>query len=193
MGSSVVMTNSDKLTCKLYWIYDEYCCTLRPVISISSPSKWSTHWPLGDLSEVLEIAKLYLVIGGWGISNETALRWIPQDLTDEKSTLVQVTVWCSPATSHYLSQCWPRSMSPNGVTRPQWLKHWKCWSYTKYMCQFFIIVTTNWQACNGARPSAGKGLTSKLAMILFLVPLITDHFKYNFLDLPTVIQTDQSY
>ena len=26
------------------------------------------------------------------------------------------------ATSHYLSQCWPRSMSPYGVTRPQWIK-----------------------------------------------------------------------
>ena len=29
--------------------------------------------------------------------------------------------WCRQATSHYLSQCWPRSMSPNGVTRPQWV------------------------------------------------------------------------
>ena len=28
--------------------------------------------------------------------------------------------------SHYLSQCWSRSMSPNGVTRPQWVKI-QCW------------------------------------------------------------------
>ena len=35
-----------------------------------------------------------------------------------QSTLVQVMAWCR----HYLSQCWPRSMSPNGVTRPQWVK-----------------------------------------------------------------------
>ena len=28
---------------------------------------------------------------------------------------------CCQATSHYLSQCWPRSMSPYGVTRPQWV------------------------------------------------------------------------
>ena len=27
--------------------------------------------------------------------------------------------WCRQATSHYLSQCWLRSMSPYGVTRPQ--------------------------------------------------------------------------
>ena len=30
--------------------------------------------------------------------------------------------WCRQATSHYLSQCWPSSMSPYGVTRPQWVK-----------------------------------------------------------------------
>ena len=30
--------------------------------------------------------------------------------------------WCLQATSHYLSQCWPRSLSPYGVTRPQCVK-----------------------------------------------------------------------
>ena len=49
------------------------------------------------------------------------LRWMPQDLTDGKSTLVQVMAWCRQAPSHYLSHCWPRSMTPNGVTRPQWV------------------------------------------------------------------------
>ena len=44
------------------------------------------------------------------------------DLTDGKSTLMQVMAWCRQATSHYLSQCWPRSMTPYGVTRPQWVK-----------------------------------------------------------------------
>ena len=33
-----------------------------------------------------------------------------------QSTLVQVM-----ATSHYLSQCWPRSLSSYGITRPQWV------------------------------------------------------------------------
>ena len=68
------------------------------------------------------IFKLALVNGGWGISYEIALRWMPLDLTDDKSTLVQVMAWCRQATSHYLSQCWPRSISPNGATRPQWVK-----------------------------------------------------------------------
>ena len=29
--------------------------------------------------------------------------------------------WCCQATSHYLKQCWPRSLPPYGVTRPQWV------------------------------------------------------------------------
>ena len=58
---------------------------------------------------------------GWGISCKIALRWMPLDLTDDKSTLVQVMAWCRQATSHYLSQCWPRPMSPYGITRPQWV------------------------------------------------------------------------
>ena len=63
--------------------------------------------------------------GGWGTSCEIALRWMPLDLTGDKSTLVQVMAWCPQATSHYLSQCWPRSMSPNGVTKPQWVNSWR--------------------------------------------------------------------
>ena len=69
--------------------------------------------------------KQILVIDGWVFSCEITLRWTSQGLTDDKSTLVQVMAWCCQATSHYLNQCWPRSISPYGVTRPQcvnWLK-----------------------------------------------------------------------
>ena len=69
------------------------------------------------------IFKQILVINSWGISCETALLWMSLDFTDEQSTLVRVMACCRQATSHYLSQCWPRSMSPNGVTRPQWVNH----------------------------------------------------------------------
>ena len=60
------------------------------------------------------------MIDGWCISGKGDLRWKSLDLSDAKSTLVQVMAWCRQATSHYLSQCWPRSMSPYGVIRPQW-------------------------------------------------------------------------
>ena len=54
---------------------------------------------------------------GRGFSREIVLRCVSLDQTDDKSTLVQVMAWCYQATSHYLSQCWPRSMSSNGTTR----------------------------------------------------------------------------
>ena len=69
----------------------------------------------------LVIFKLISVTDGWGISCKIGLRWMPLYLTDDKSTLVQVMAWCRQATSHYLSQCWPRFMSPCCVTRPQWV------------------------------------------------------------------------
>ena len=58
------------------------------------------------------------------------------DFTD-KSTLVQVMAWCHQATSHYLSQCWPRSMLPNGVPRPQWVKH-QPWVF--FLCLVFLCL-----------------------------------------------------
>ena len=62
------------------------------------------------------------MINDWGILIEIALRWMLLDLTDDKSTLVQVIAWCLQVTIHDLSQCWPCSMLPSGVTRPQRVK-----------------------------------------------------------------------
>ena len=67
------------------------------------------------------IFNLALLIRMFKSFPDNVLRCMPQDLTDDKSILVQVMTWCRQATSHYLSQCWPRSMSPNDVTRPQWV------------------------------------------------------------------------
>ena len=69
------------------------------------------------------IFQIISVIDGWGISCELALRWMSIDLTEYKSTFVQVMAWCRQATSHYLNQWWPRSLSPYGFTRSQWVKH----------------------------------------------------------------------
>ena len=55
------------------------------------------------------------------ISREIAPWRLSLNLTDDKSTLVQVMAWCRQATRHYLNQCWPRSMSPYDITRPQWV------------------------------------------------------------------------
>ena len=64
------------------------------------------------------IFNLVLLTGIFRFSHDNALRWMPQDLIVDKSTLVQVMAWCHQATSHYLSQCWFSSLSPNGIARP---------------------------------------------------------------------------
>ena len=58
-------------------------------------------------------------------SCEIALRWMQQNTLDGMSTMVQVMALCHQAPSHYLIQCWPRSMSPYGVTRLQWVNLWE--------------------------------------------------------------------
>ena len=71
------------------------------------------------------IFNLALFIGIFKSTYDNVLRWMPEDLTDDKSTLVQVMVGCRQATSHYLNQCcWPSSLSSYGITGPQWVKDW---------------------------------------------------------------------
>ena len=90
------------------------------------------------------IFKQILVIDDWGISCEIALTWKPHDLTDDKSTLVQVMAWCRQATSHYLSQCWPSSLSPYGVTRPQWVNSLDPGIYgSNFISIFYKLITQN--------------------------------------------------
>ena len=59
-------------------------------------------------------------------SRKIAFRWMAENTFDDKSTLVQVMAWCHQATSHYLSQCWPRSVLPYGITGPQWVNITSC-------------------------------------------------------------------
>ena len=77
---------------------------------------------------------LILVTDDLSISCEIVIRPLKLDLADDKSTSVKVMAWCRQAASHHLSQCWPRSMSPNGGTRRQWVKHVVvCETYIEYM------------------------------------------------------------
>ena len=49
--------------------------------------------------------------------------------------------WCHQATSHYLSQWWPRSLSPYGIIRPWWV------NIERKGCESFIhdlAVTFGW-------------------------------------------------
>ena len=69
---------------------------------------------------------------------------MPNDTFDDKSALVQVMAWCHQARSHYLTQCWPSSMMPFGVTRPQWVN--SLWPSDAIWCQKHLshaIIKTN--------------------------------------------------
>ena len=67
------------------------------------------------------IFNLVLLLSIFRSSHDNALRWMPQDLTDDQSTSVQVMAWCRQAASHYLNQCRLRSLPPYGVTTPRWV------------------------------------------------------------------------
>ena len=75
-----------------------------------------------------------------------ALKWMPQNTFNDKSTLVQAIAWYHQATQNYPSQCWQRSMSLKGVTRPQrakyFLEHddiikWNIFHVTGLLCEEF--------------------------------------------------------
>ena len=63
------------------------------------------------------------------------------DLTDDKSTLVPVMASWHQARTHYLSQCWPSSMSSYGVTRPQWVKSYK--AHVSALNKYFTNITVS--------------------------------------------------
>ena len=93
------------------------------------PFQWLTpscykheEWPTGQLISPMEIWKKnyishYLNDWCWVRSCEIAHLWMSLDLDDDMLTLVKAMARCCHATSHYLSQYWPRSMSPYGVAR----------------------------------------------------------------------------
>ena len=98
-------------------------------------------------------------------------RWIPPNLTDDKSTLVQLMAWCCQATSHYLIQCWPSSMSPYGVTRPQWVNRQQAiaWSNDRYLHVYIVRphwVKTAWVLSNNFNSLAPGRCGCNLKLII---------------------------
>ena len=91
------------------------------------------------------VFKLILVTDGYDISSEIAFRLTSLDPSDDKSTLNQVMAWCRQATSHYLNQCWPRSLPPYGVIRPQCV-NWAqvIWIYIQPTCPVYLISHSSW-------------------------------------------------
>ena len=97
--------------------------------STTKHNKAWTHWMVWMMNSLVlvrwggnfkrVIFKLITQNSSLGTWSEIVLRQMPQNLTNEKSALVQVMAWCRQATSHYLTQYWSRFMSKYGITRPQ--------------------------------------------------------------------------
>ena len=115
------------------------------------------------------------------ISCEMALWWIPQDLPDGQSTLVQVMAWCCQSTSHYPIQCWPRFMSAYGDTKQQcfvnslWLRN----AIQHKTSRFLIKIGLS----NGLLPQSTKSLPRSILTLMInkiwrlcLVPTSTTRF-----------------
>ena len=86
---------------------------------ISHLNSWTPGWCGSNFKST--IFKLIIQNSSLGTHCEIALMLMPQNLTDETLTLVQLIAWSRQARNHYLSQCSPRSVSPYGITKPQWV------------------------------------------------------------------------
>ena len=113
------------------------------------------------------IFKQILVIDGWDISCEITIIWMLMDFTDDQSTLVQVMAWCRQATSHYLSQCWPRSLSPYGVTRPHWVKHLSELPWEYQLDSIILIWCRSHYLGNEYERRNHSGLSSKIPFPIY--------------------------
>ena len=79
-------------------------------------------------------------------------RWLPKSITDVWSTSVQVMAWCHQATSHYLNQLRPSSMTPYAITRPQCLQ---VTGTKESLLSNYIHQNCIWRLVSNKRLSAG--------------------------------------
>ena len=119
-----------------FYIFRVVCCIL-PLLNSLSPGRFEKK-----IRQV--IYKLILVIDGWTVSCYIVLIWLSSDLPEETSILVQVMAWCRQATSHYLNQCWPRSPTPYGATRPQWVKMIMYIKWSLMAIKIYLVQNTTW-------------------------------------------------
>ena len=113
----------------LYPVITAHDCSYPDMLPVTNRSDMTAlHTQTPDLLSpggcgsyfTITLYKLILHKSSLGTCCEIALRWIPHNTVDGKSTLVQVMTLCHHAPSHSLSQCWSRPMLPYGVTKPQW-------------------------------------------------------------------------
>ena len=115
------------------------------------------------------------MIDGWGIFCILALGWSSSNLTNDKSTSAQVMAWCHQVTSHCLNQCWPSSISPYGITRPQCVnQHIPQHHIPQHQCELKLNkVVAKITIASKVTPFNGSlyGLTSIINFVVYIVCL----------------------
>ena len=86
-------------------IFEVYCHFTSPLHNSLVAGRWGCNLKSINFKFNLQNSSL-------DTECDIALRWMLQNLTNEKSTWVQEMAWCRQATSHCRNQCWPISMSP---------------------------------------------------------------------------------
>ena len=113
-----------------------------------------------------------------------ALGFMPQNLTDEKSTLVQVMAWYCKAIIYHLSQCWSRYSSPYAVYHLATLI-WYILNLIRTLC---MHQSNGFRVCHSQRNMMQYITMTSLwarwclkspASLLFAQPFIRAHTKEN--------------
>ena len=85
-------------------------CDIFLTVSLIDPCEiWQQIWIYMILRFIIQYSSL-------------EFQCMSQNLTNEKYFLFSWMPWCRHATSHYLSQCWPKALWLNVVTKPQSVK-----------------------------------------------------------------------
>ena len=71
-------------------------------------------------------------------SYEPVPMWMSHNTFDDNLELVRVMAWCRQAQIHFPIQCWPRFMSPHGITKPQWVNV-ICYTRSTYYWTYLLL------------------------------------------------------
>ena len=126
-----------------------------------------THWPLGDLNgPQAKLNNWWLQHILWKCPH---VMWLSLDLTDDKSTLVQVLAWCHQATIHYPSQVVPVLCRHMAQIRRRGRGR------VTHICVGKLIIIGS---DNGLSPDRRQAIIRTNARLLSIGPLRT-HFNEN--------------
>ena len=111
----------------------------------------STHWSLIDLEVILKIQFYYvLFIVIYRFSYHNALRWMPWDLTDDKSTYRQISNIERTKSQTSNVSCLVLQLFCTSHWSQVLSREWKCsWSSADRRCSNYIWVVNNFIACRG--------------------------------------------